>query len=101
MSKKQELLKNMQKLYEDLENITNEMYENDFLPTETEKVVEKLMNRLELDYEKIVLSTPKEELKEKLYCSKCGKLVYTSDLIDYPYVCLECEENMYSFECEE
>ena len=36
-------------------------------------------------------------------CKRCGEYVYKEihEEIDYPYVCLYCDENMYEFEVEE
>ena len=31
-------------------------------------------------------------------CPKCSELLYVSDVVGYPYVCLNCDENFY--ECE-
>ena len=31
-------------------------------------------------------------------CSDCDSKLYISDLIDYSYVCLECDKNLYDFE---
>ena len=46
------------------------------------------------------------DLEEQLYknygtnrkCCKCGKQLLESDLRDYKYLCLYCEENFYEFE---
>lgn len=47
-----------------------------------------------------------QDLEEQLYkkygtnrkCCKCGKQLLESDLRDYKYLCLYCEENFYEFE---
>ena len=31
-------------------------------------------------------------------CPRCGRLLYHSDLIDYSYVCIHCDENFYNME---
>lgn len=31
-------------------------------------------------------------------CKRCGHDIYISDLCSYPYVCLECDENLYRIE---
>ena len=31
-------------------------------------------------------------------CKRCGSTAYISDLCSYPYVCLECDENLYGIE---
>lgn len=43
-----------------------------------------------------------ETLKPKsaVNCPHCGKEMYISDIIDYAYVCLNCDENFYSMECD-
>jgi len=35
-------------------------------------------------------------------CKRCGSIVFKEihPEIDYPYVCLECDENMYEIEVE-
>lgn len=33
-------------------------------------------------------------------CPKCSQPLYVSDLITYPYVCFECDENFYEIEVE-
>jgi len=48
----------------------------------------------------------RNQLKEKIYqkysinryCRKCGKQLLKSDLKEYKYLCLECDENFYEFE---
>lgn len=43
-----------------------------------------------------------ETLKPKsaVNCPHCGKEMYVSDIIDYAYVCPNCDENFYSMECD-
>ena len=39
--------------------------------------------------------------KTNAICPKCGKQLLTTDIPDYAFVCLECDENFYSIEvCE-
>lgn len=48
----------------------------------------------------------REKLKEELVkeygtnkkCPKCGDILLKSDLKEYSYLCLECNENFYSME---
>lgn len=48
----------------------------------------------------------RKQLKEKIYqkysinryCRKCGQQLLISDLKEYKYLCLECDENFYEFE---
>lgn len=35
------------------------------------------------------------------HCARCGYPLFKSDVEGYPYVCYECDENMYEFETEE
>ena len=35
----------------------------------------------------------------KVHCPRCGKILYLSDLPQYDYLCVNCEENFYHFEC--
>lgn len=47
-----------------------------------------------------------DKLKEKLYkkygtnkhCFRCGSQLLVSDLKEYKFLCLECDENFYSIE---
>jgi len=32
-------------------------------------------------------------------CGRCGTVVEEETELDYPYVCQECDENMFSIEC--
>ena len=48
----------------------------------------------------------KQNIEQKLYskygtnkkCLKCGRQLLISDLKQYKYLCLNCDENFYSFE---
>ena len=33
-------------------------------------------------------------------CPRCNSKLYISDIIDYAYLCMGCDENMYYTECE-
>ena len=37
----------------------------------------------------------KKQLQTDFECPHCSDFVFISDLIDYAYVCLDCDENMY------
>lgn len=37
---------------------------------------------------------------KELHCFRCGSKLKISDLIDYAYLCEDCDENMYLSECE-
>ncbi len=39
-----------------------------------------------------------EAIKTEKRCPKCGDTLYCSDLPEYEYVCVECDENFYEFE---
>ena len=51
----------------------------------------------------------KSKLEQRLYeqygtnkkCFRCGKQLLVSDLKEYKYLCLNCDENFYSFEVVE
>ena len=55
-----------------------------------------------LDEKNIGLSRVKEKIYQKYsinrYCRKCGQQLLISDLKEYKYLCLECDENFYEFE---
>ena len=48
----------------------------------------------------------RKTVKQKIYqkygtnrhCIKCGNKLLVSDLKEYKYLCLECDENFYKFE---
>lgn len=48
----------------------------------------------------------RKRVKQKIYqkyetnrhCIKCGNKLLVSDLKEYKYLCLECDENFYKFE---
>lgn len=46
----------------------------------------------------IIVHNIVKELKTDKKCPRCGEVLYYSDLPDYDYVCIECEENFYEFE---
>ena len=39
--------------------------------------------------------------KTNAICPKCGKLLRTTDIPEYAFVCLECDENFYSIEVQD
>lgn len=41
-----------------------------------------------------------EAIKTEKRCPKCGEPLYYSDLPEYDYVCVECDENFYGCEVE-
>ena len=44
------------------------------------------------------MHTGKFRIPTNRFCFRCHSRVYHSDVKGYPYVCHECDENMYSFE---
>ena len=42
--------------------------------------------------------TGKLRIPTNRFCSRCDSRVYHSDVKGYPYVCHECDENMFKFE---
>lgn len=46
----------------------------------------------------IDMYTGKLRIPTNRFCFRCGSRVYHSDVKGYPYVCHECDENMYTFE---
>lgn len=45
-----------------------------------------------------IISAIVEEITTNKKCPRCGEILYCSDLPEYDYVCVECDENFY--ECE-
>lgn len=41
-----------------------------------------------------------EECRTDKECPHCGCFLFKSDLPQYDYVCVECDENFYSVECK-
>lgn len=39
-----------------------------------------------------------ENTEENRYCSRCNSKVVKSDLKEYPYQCLKCDEDLYGIE---
>ena len=37
---------------------------------------------------------------KKIVCKKCGREVVKSELKEYSYQCVECDEDLYEFETE-
>ena len=62
------------------------------------KYMQELLDKYYTDFDE----KAKEELIKfygtKRYCHCCGTEVITSDLPQYPYLCIECDENMFEFE---
>ena len=75
-------------LYDLLENCMNEFDDTNF-----KKVLRDLEDLYQKNWKRV---SPKKEVK----CFRCGKPLVISDLIDYAYVCENCDENMYLSECE-
>lgn len=41
------------------------------------------------------------DVSKKVYCNRCNAKVEKSDLEEYTYQCLECDEDLYEFETYE
>ena len=71
--------------------------------------MKKTYNQLLEEYYKADDEDRRIKLKEKIYqkysinryCRKCGKQLLVSDLKQYKYLCLNCDENFYEFEALE
>ena len=58
------------------------------------------------DYYNLKSDELRAKAKQKIYqkyvtnkhCVKCGNKLLVSDLKEYKYLCLECDENFYDFE---
>lgn len=57
-----------------------------------------ILGNIYSDCYKVASNNSREELKTDLDCPHCKNKVDISDLIDYVYVCNDCDENFYSFE---
>lgn len=96
-----EILKNAKVSYENLNSILK--YSNIRMDTE---IVKELKNTIDIlkDLYDVVYSTIEKDSKEHidLYsnvkCPDCNSNLYVSDLIDYSYLCKNCDENFYDFE---
>lgn len=45
--------------------------------------------------------TKKPYVEVKRRCLRCGERVYESDIKEYPFVCLTCDENKFTIEVSE
>lgn len=96
-----ETLKKVKEIYENINSILK--YSNIRVDTETVKELKNTTDVLKDLYD-VVYSTIKEDSKEHidLYlntkCPHCDEHLYISDLIDYSYLCKNCDENFYDFE---
>lgn len=72
-------------------------------------IVEKIIFNKQLDnYYNEDNETQREIIKEQLHkrfgvdkkCKKCRDKLLKSDIADYSYLCLSCDENFYSFEID-
>lgn len=96
-----EKLKKIKLGYEFINNTLN--CKDAKLNIETEIQLENIKEILKELYEKTYLKAYKndnsrKELIANICCLDCGSKLYISDLIDYSYVCLECDKNLYDFE---
>ena len=62
------------------------------------KAYENEENKEQLGEEIVYNETLKP--KSTVNCPHCDKEMYISDIIDYAYVCPNCDENFYSMECD-
>ena len=91
--KQMESLKECKETYDKMEHLSN------LLDYDLGNEFELAMQRLNDIYQKIYETIDEKDLKTNLKCCKCNReKVYISDLIDYNYVCKECDENLYSIE---
>lgn len=97
-----EKLKKIKQGYEFInEIITN--YENIKLNIKNETQLENVKELLKELYETTYLKAYKNDtLKVELItndnCPDCNNNLLISDVIDYSYVCLDCDKNLYNFE---
>jgi len=96
-----EKLKKIKLSYEFINNTLN--CKEAKLNIETEIQLENIKEILKESYEKTYLIAYKNDNSRKKLitntcCSDCDSKLYISDLIDYSYVCLECDKNLYNFE---
>ena len=63
---------------------------------------QKLLNQYYKEENKERQKSIEEKLYRKYgtnkYCLKCGSQLLVSDLKEYKFLCLECDENFYSIE---
>lgn len=101
-----EIVMNTKQAYDRIEDLIEnifieELNESEYDITKKEyNVLEKSLNVLENIYDRAYEKITDEEKKTSIKCKNCGNLIEISDVINYAYVCQECDENFYSFEVE-
>ena len=48
--------------------------------------------------EKIRMKQANPKKKTYRYCNRCGKMVQYERVLEFPFYCANCNENMYNFE---
>ena len=97
-----DILKKLKESYDNLSDvILNSDYEIEF---DNVEVLNKSLNIMSTLYENIwdkikEDSDEREELKTDCKCPHCERKTVVSDLIDYSYLCTDCDENFYYCEC--
>ena len=86
--------------------LLNDLHDNSQIASDNDlKIMRQCMYRLCDMYDNaygMMLENKKdfELLKTNIKCPRCNGEMYISDLIDYAYLCNNCDENMYLTECE-
>lgn len=72
-------------------NILKEVEDSGYLPEHSELL--EGVNCVRLDIEDVLNAAITDKK-----CPRCGKALYLSDLEDYDYTCVSCDENFYDVE---
>ena len=62
------------------------------------QLLERYYNVKNEELRKIVKQKIYQKYSINKHCIKCGNKLLVSDLKEYKYLCLECDENFYEFE---
>lgn len=94
-------LKRLKIFYESIEELLNSEKMN--LDDNFFGILDNTKNTISKLYEKtykIIKNNNENSLETKEDCPQCSEKLKISDLIDYDYVCEDCDENFYSFEVD-
>ena len=91
-----EILKECKQAYE----LLNDLHDNCEMPSDDDfSNIRRCMNSLANIYSDNWYME-NDQLETNVKCPRCSNILLVSDIIDYAYLCPDCDENMYYTECE-
>lgn len=85
-----ELLIKLKRLYEGVQDVLENA---EFRGFEYQNALQEQLDNIKDMYETIHENTDAFNLKTGIHCRDCGEELLISDIIDYEFVCIECDEN--------